>query len=301
MRLSEIYESRSTPVLYHSTSPHIVVDMLKKQRIEFGISVSGSDSEYQRGYPYYLSCARVPYGRYISGHNVATQIEFNRDWFAQRFKIVPIDYWGDIGKIAGPDKFEYEDRILSKKPTVKIDSGTIKAIHQLVELKDDWGRSGIRKLALVAITSGVPYYIYTDKDAFYRADVSGATTLKQAGLLVPNNQPPSYYTRNPKKWLNPYLEFIHKKATTELSPEAKKLVHRFTYSYYERDMINSIEADIHNGRSMNRAETSNFVQTLHRVGVRTVKEFYDMMKHKWSEITQQEENEKKLGVAKITT
>jgi hypothetical protein len=265
--------------------------MLKKQRIEFGISVAGSDSEYQRGYPYYLSCARVPYGRYVSGSPVATQIEFNRDWFSQRFKIVPIDYWGDIGKRAGSDKFEYEDRILSKKPAVRIDSNTIRAIHQLVKPEDDWGRKWIRELALVAKTSGVPYYVYTNKDAFYRADVSGATTLKQAGLLVPNKQLPSYYARSHKKWLSPYVELIHKKAMGELSPEARKLVGRFTYTYYERDMINSIEADIHNGRSMYRTETSNFIQTLRRVGVRTVKEYYDMMNQKWSEIAQRENND----------
>lgn len=289
MKLSDLIEARLEPVLYHYISAHHAAEMITTGRIQFGIaSGTKSDNDYQRGYPYYLSCARVPYGEYAAGANVATQIEFNRNWFAQRFKIVPIDYWGKMGKVM--NKFEYEDRILSKKPEVRIDpKQAIRAIHQLVKPGDDWGRRWIRKLVLAAKTNQIPVHVYTDKNAFYRADTSQSVPLDQAGLLTPDKEPPLYSSRVSRKWLSKYKEFIFKKSVSELSPEARKILPRFTMPYYERDMINSLEADIHNGRSMHREETAKFVQAIHSIGARTVKEFYDAMSAKWTKLEKDHE------------
>jgi hypothetical protein len=83
-------------------------------------------------------------------------------------KIKPIDYWAspkESKKLIRPFGNEYEDRVLSHKPTIDIPEDSSKLIHSIHVLHSpnyDFPHN-TRKLLLKAKTMGIPISLYNNR------------------------------------------------------------------------------------------------------------------------------------------
>lgn len=115
LHIWELFLESKNPlgVLYHHTSLNNVVDIIESDKFYLTFA-SGANERLTKGKKmFYLSTTRTPVGEYGYPYykgNIQVLIVLDSGKLAQRYKIVPIDYWGrQVFK-----KDEAEERVLSE-------------------------------------------------------------------------------------------------------------------------------------------------------------------------------------------
>lgn len=231
MKINEILIEAATDIIYHYTGIRPALRILQSGNFELSRS-TGNKSEEQYappGYDYFFSTTRSKTGDYHRGvGNGAVMFVLDGQWFNQKYKVKPVDYW-DRAWLQSPDRSrEAEDRVFSKTPEIPI--GGVRAIHALIKEHDDWRSPELRMMLLAAKKRGLPIYMYNDEAAWRLQDTRKSLSVQQMAPLLKGQLPVPQQYRPARDYLEPWLELVYKKKKTDLSPEGEKL--RYNLVYY---------------------------------------------------------------------
>jgi len=283
MRAQEFIVEGATSVLYHYTSVNAALNILQQGAFQLSSSM-GTSAEQQyapEGYNYFLSTSRVKsgdYARYVGSSGVMFVLDGN--WLSQRYPVKPMDYWERAWlQSDGTRTRESEDRVFSREPEISI--APVKAMHVLIKEQHEYRSPQIRQLMILAKRQNIPAYLYTDESAWRLQDRRRAVTPKQAGELL-RGQEPKRTTWPARTYLDRWLELIHKKNKSELSPEADKL--RYNLQYYSADGDHQLGVDLGNARKPDagdRYQAVKIIDYMRRNRLRTPADLVDAMRDKW--------------------
>ena len=249
----------ATDVLYHMTSTRSAANILADGVFKLASSVGTKAEEKYAppGRPYFLSTSRSKAGDYSrSVGTSAVMFDLNGQWLAQRYQVKPIDYW-DRAWLNNPERTsESEDRVFSKDPEISI--ACVTSVHALIKTADEWRSPYTRQVLLLAKQRGIPAFLYTDPKAWKLQDTRNAVSPQQASALLKGSVPVRTQYKPASSYLEPWLELIHKKAKSELSPKAEKLRYNLVYyglRYPNED--NGLADDMNNSRKPDSPDYAN--------------------------------------------
>jgi hypothetical protein len=237
MNLYDLFEG-ATDVLYHYTGIRPALKVLQSGMFELSRSTGNKSEENYApaGYDYFFSTTRSKTGDYhrMVG-NGAVMFVLDGQWFGQRYKVKPIDYW-DRSWLQTHDRTrEAEDRVFSKTPAIPI--GGVRAIHAFINEHNEWRSPELRTMLLQAKKLGLPIFMYNNEEAWRLQDTRKALTVQQMAPLLKGVMPVAHQYRPSTDYIKPWLELIHKKSKADLSPEGEKLRYNLVYygSRYENE------------------------------------------------------------------
>jgi hypothetical protein len=292
MKVQELMEGISSKV-YHVTGIKSALEILKNKefRLSSAVDTRSPEIKFQKGKPYFLSVSRNPANDYnMNNAYRSVMFNLNGDWFAQRYKGTPVDYWERMW-LATNRTSEQEDRILSSTPSIKIPdlSKVIEEIHILIKDTDSktddflspiW--SNARKVAIIAKQNNIPVYFYQDMNAYITQDTRKSLDLKNLDVKVTNK---STRTTRRYDYLAAWIELYHKKDKSELSPRADKLRYNLIYSYDDNaDM--GLSNDLNNSRKSNSLGYNEANTLIKLMKNQTPIQFAQMLKNKWKNLNE---------------
>ena len=303
MLLNDLFESVSS-IVYHFTSLPAAAEIMRDNHFRLTAS-SGTKTERDlaRGKEYYLSTTRSRVGDYTlhQFHKSGIVFELNGDWFNQRYKGGPVDYWGkQSGRYYGQGirgrYSEMEDRVFSNEPYIpfpKDPKNLIKSMHilwQYPKFDDPMQNTSLRTILIRAKQLGIPYYIYEGEEEFLLHDKRRAINIDLSKLTNP--QAPKFgdnYPRSEKDWFKGYREVYHAKDKASLSKEGKRVADKIMH-YYD-DAIRGLDADIHNQKRKADPGLIKLLKIFRTMGVNSPQGFVEKMQAKWKPIYQKAEDD----------
>jgi hypothetical protein len=207
-------------------------------------------------------------------------------WFTQRYKVKPIDYW-DRSWLHSPDRSrEAEDRVFSKTPNIPING--IREVHAFIKEQSEWRSPELRNLLILAKKRGIATYMYNDENAWRLQDTRKALSVQQMGPLLKGVMPVAHQYRPSTDYLAPWIELIHKKSKAELSDRAEKLRYNLVYygSRYENE-DSGLSNDLANERKPGNTgydTATKLVQAMRKAGFTTPLQLKNALVKKWENI-----------------
>lgn len=285
--------------VYHYTDIHKAAKILADNKFAFAVS-SGTDSETEKGikgHPYYLSLTRSKVGDYTIHQTYQHGVVFNLngDYFNQRHKGKPIDYWDSWwikqNEVGHKDRSrEMEDRVYSKnmfmdlpkEPTKLIDSIHILSVPPKEKDKTDRRQintnQNVRSIMIWAKTHKVPVFLYTDKKSFLlQKNPQPITPEYVQDQLKGNIKLGDSWGSMKRDYLKRYRELWFKEKVSQLSPEARKLLGRL----YSSETATSMASDIHNSKQGGNRSVEKMLNVFRWAKVSTPKEYIEKMYNKW--------------------
>jgi hypothetical protein len=183
-----------SPILYHLTEPHKLLSMLEDNRIHMTSNIGtrsdiiGNKKKFK---PYYFSMSRVKYGGFNRSFGKDTSVAnlvLDGQKLSYKYEGMPVDYWGpeyrkgnDLDQRLRND--ENEDRIISPDPYIEPLNKYVKEIHLFADSKArEYYKTGeyteegyekhrqIQKIAALAKSLKIPFYVYIDYEPFKLLD-----------------------------------------------------------------------------------------------------------------------------------
>lgn len=285
MHIKDILTESLSRVAYHYTRAGVALKVLKTGVFELSSSIGSVEQGYApEGYNYFLSTTRTRRGGY---HDTIGQdavlFVLDGNWFNDRYKSKPVDYWGD----RDPGKYstrqaEAEDRVFSKEPTIPI--GGVTAIHVYIKPDaDPQIKAIVRKLLIEAKTAGVKAYFYTDEDSWRNFDIRNQGDVS----ILKGQERTGGYVSTHKGWLLPWIELLKAKDETNLSKKAKGYLYNLKYpSDYElKNMAQGLGTDLSNARKPNsgpdREHAISIINYMAKNGLKSLPEFVNALSNKW--------------------
>lgn len=294
MRINEVITESLSRVAYHYTSLPAALRILKSGNFELSSSL-GTPAEQQytmQGRPYFMSTTRTKRGGYhmqsVGSRGVMFVLDGN--WFNQRYKSRPIDYWEDRGKLHTGRTSEAEDRVYSAEPRIPI--GGVVAVHVYNALgRDDADRDAhanalVREILIAAKTQGIPAYFYTDRTNWLNQDTSKTADVK----LLTGQRKPSWY-RPPRRrtYMQNWVELMLANAKNQLSKDADKLRYNLNYDYDRRAAEQALAIDMSNARKPEsgpeRQDLIKIIAYMRQHNLHTIQDFVNSIAAKWKELS----------------
>lgn len=275
-------------VAYHFTNTHAALKILQSGNFELSSAPGSIEQQYMPpGKPYFMSTTRTLTGGYHSGGGFR-KVMFNLDgnWFNQRYKSGPIDYWGNRG--GNMRAAEAEDRVYSAEPTIPIDGVT--AVHVFLNMtsNDEMAvndRAIVRQLLIAAKARGIPAYFYNNHNAWLRQDTRNTADV---GLLTGARSTGYYRGMRRRPYMQNWLELMGATAVSQLHPEADKLRYNLNYDYDRRAAAESLATDMSNARKPDsgpeREQAIKIIRYMRQHGLNTIPEFVDHIAAKWKDL-----------------
>ena len=289
MRFFEIIAESLSRIIYHYTSPRAALKILQSGNFELSSALGSVEQQYApKGKPYFMSTTRTKRGGYHTGgkwRGVLFVLDGN--WFNQRYKSGPIDYWGERG--LGLRASEAEDRIYSAEPTIPV--GGVSAIHVYLNTKNDdseqltHDKSVVRELLIAAKTRGIPAYFYDNHDAWINLDTRRTADVSQ----LTGSRKPSYY-RPPRRrtYMQSWIELMNAKALNQLSKDADKMRYSLQYTYDLKNAADALSNDMSNARKPDsgpeREDAVKIIRYMQQHRLNTIPEFVQHLADKWKAI-----------------
>ena len=201
MQLHGLLNEMLSGDVYHYTSPNAILNILKTNKINLSSNLGGAADQYGNK-PFFLSFSRtgsfkLGYGK--KGGDAKARIIFDGAKLNNRYKSMPVDYWGLKGTadINSRDSFEYEDRILSDKPTIDNALSYIKRIDMLIKDIERYPQYAIRFKQILELTNemNIPAYVYSnEKDASSNTnDINDFILNYNSGDSTPDNREDKFF------------------------------------------------------------------------------------------------------------
>lgn len=265
-------------------------------------STLGAQSEEEfakKGYPYFLSTTRTRVGGYhgYTG-NDAVMFVLDGDWFNDRYKSKPVDYWasknhetGEITSYRDPLKShhkeaEAEDRVLSKTPTIPIDGVT--AVHVLIKSDNtnEYAGGWARTVIINAKRRGIKAYLYDDEKAWRALDTRNSIPLSKNPVL---RGPQHIVTRqsmyNRKGYLHPWVQLITATDKSQLTKDADKLRYSLGYTYDTQNAAQGLGTEMSNARKpasgIDRENATKIISYMNQNKLSNLKDLVEYLKKKW--------------------
>lgn len=312
MLVTDLFESVSS-IVYHFTRLYNAAQILSDARFQLTVS-SGTDTELalQKGNkPYYLSTTRSKVGDYTLHNFFKDGVVFvlNGDWFNQRYKGGPVDYWGGTRLQSSETGLkgrysEMEDRVFSDKPYIPLPKDpkqVILAVHILYKPDNDTRRNPyMRKLLTKVKQMSIPHYVYDDEKAFVLQDTRKAIPIDSAFIAQISQQDPildkPWPARQPTDYLKGWREIYHINDKNKLSKEGKRAADKVLY--YLKDAYSGLGADIHNVKAKGDPGLIKLIKIFKKMGISSAKQYVDAMRAKWEPIYKKAEEDYWAEIAK---
>lgn len=289
MRAVEFIVESLSRVAYHYTNPQAALKILSSGEFQLSAAPGSIEQQYSPpGRHYFLSATRTKTGGYHQGGKYrGAMFVLDGDWFNQRYKSGPIDYWGNRG--AGMRPSEAEDRIYSAEPTIPI--GGVSAIHVYLNTKNEDSEqlqhdsSVVRQLLIAAKSRGIPAYFYDNHNAWMLQDTRHTGDVSK----LTGSRKPSYYRgMRRRSYMESWLELIGANAQNQLTKDADKLRYNLNYDYDRRAAAESLATDMANARKPDsgpeREDAIKIIRYMNQHKLNTIKEFVDHIAEKWKNI-----------------
>lgn len=294
--------SGALDVLYHYTSLHAAAQIMTDN--EFSLSpIVGTGAELDLGLKnlYFLSTSRIKFGGYARSQVYKFGVTLNLDGrkLSHKYSMSPVDYWGREWRESMKSNGIKTEEILGKNENeerVFIDQPYIPAKPYITEIHifvtpdpTEWSYTKAHQNALKIISaakkSSIPVYLYDDLDNFKLQNVS--KSLSYSDLPAPEKEEKSKpYYRGEKeradRTFDKYLELYYATDVSKLSKEANRLAYNLTVGgMYLRDIITSLENDIHNSRSTKNKflneKLYRLLKLLQKHKTKNIKEFVELV------------------------
>lgn len=297
MRIIELLEG-ATDVLYHYTSLHATADIFREGAFLLSAAL-GTRSELSLqppGHAYYFSTTRSKTGRYhrfVSDN--AVMFVLDGQWFQQRYKVKPVDYWAGMSDTETHS--ESEDRVYSKENRIPL--GGVRALHILFRHADGTESSLLRKILISAKTRGIETHVYDDLQSWRLQNVRGALDTDDILTLTQGEISPDYraYTARraaEKTQILPrdiaaWVELLKTPASqyNKLSPITGKLAFAFRHNreYDVLSYMTSLKNDIHNYRSARSGpeykHLVKLIRAMRKLGITDIEDLVQYLRDKW--------------------
>lgn len=283
MRAAEFIVESLSRVAYHYTNLSAANKIL--QSGEFHLSAAPGSVEQQyapAGKPYFLSTTRTKTGGYHQGnHWRGAMFNLDGNWFNQRYKSSPVDYWGNRG--SGLRASEAEDRVFSAEPTIPI--GGVTAVHVYVADEEQQNRAFARQILIAAKTQGIPAFFYDNYKDWVAQDTRKTANVSQ----LKGSQSPGYYRGMRRRtYMHNWLELMGATARNQLSKDAERTRYNLNYDYDRDDAAKSLEVDMANARKPDsgpeRDTAVKIIRYMNQHKLNTIRQFVDHIAAKWKNI-----------------
>ena len=311
MRLFDLLNEAVSSVVYHYTNLDAASKILTTGQFALSSTLGSIEEKYSPpGYPYFLSTTRTRRGGYhsIAIGDGAAMFNLDGNYYNQRYKGGPIDYWGDRHNDYGRTA-EAEDRIFSKEPTMPI--GGITSVHIFVKplnpatvpgsSNDKWARDSLssygaraRTALLAAKKAGIPAYLYEDRTGWVNQDPKARIAITGSRETLRGQIPMYNPSHPPRQYMAKWLELIYKDSTATLGKENAGDLHSLVYDdpYWLKEMIASLSGELGNARKpsagSDREVAVKIISYMNRNGLRTVEDFILALRKKWTIIINKE-------------
>ena len=306
MRLFDLLTEAVSSVVYHYTNLDAASKILTTGQFALSSTLGSIEEKYApKGYPYFLSTTRTRRGGYHSNAIGDGAAMFNLDgnYYNQRYKGGPIDYWGDRHNDYGRTA-EAEDRIFSKEPTMP--AGGITSVHIFVKPMDAkererWGQANAaraRTALLAAKKAGIPAYLYEDRLGWVNQDPKARIAITGSRETLRGQIPMYNPSHPPRQWMAKWLELMYKDSTKALSTQNFGDLHSLIYNdpYWLKEMVTSLASDLSNARKpsagADREVAVKIISYMNRHGLHTVTDFIMALRKKWTIIKNKEQEAK---------
>lgn len=294
MYLNELFESLSR-VAYHYTNTMAALKILKSGEFQLSSALGSVEQQYMPpGRPYFMSTTRTKTGGYHQGgmrRGVLFVLDGN--WFNQRYRSGPIDYWGNRG--TGYRASEAEDRVYSAEPTIPI--GGVTAVHVFLNVEGEdteqqaHDQSIVREILIAAKTQGIPAYFYTDKAAWLAMDTRKTADVSQ---LTGSRKPSWYRPMRRRSYMQNWLELMQAQAQNQLSKDADHTRYNLNYDYDREEAAKALANDMSNARKpdsgQDRDDAVKIIRYMQQHRLNTMRDFVDHIAAKWKGIVSQSVN-----------
>ena len=159
--------------IYHYSYPSPIANILKTNTINLSTTLGGSADKFGDRF-FFLSLSRTKSLRqgYKAGVNrEMTRIVFDSKKLNARFRSIAVDYWQLKGAKStsrnNPSAFEYEDRLISDKPTIDNIRNYIIRIEGVVKPDGSNMAKTTADLISVANSLNIPVQIYANEKDLY--------------------------------------------------------------------------------------------------------------------------------------
>ena len=298
MLIYELLSESVSSIVYHYTGLYNAAQILSDARFRLAASPgTKTELDLQKGNkPYYLSTTRSKVGDYTlhQFYKDGVVVVLNGDWFNQRYKGGPVDYWGRNRSQGDGLKGRYkemEDRVFSDEPYIpfpKHPKDLIKEIHILYLPDNDTRRNQYMRILLTrAKQMGISHYVYEDEAAFVLQDKRKAKPITKefiAALANPEIQKigTGWPDRPSRDYLKGYREIYYAKDKESLSKEGRTAVDRVLY--HLSDAYSGLEADIHNLKSSADPSLVKLIAIFKKMGITSARQYVNAMRAKWDPI-----------------
>ena len=315
MRIIDLLTEAVSSVVYHYTNLDAAARILTTGEFALSSTLGSIEEKFApKGYPYFLSTTRTRRGGYHSNAIGDGAAMFNLDgnYYNQRYKGGPIDYWGDRHNDYGRAA-EAEDRIFSKEPTMS--AGGITSVHIFVKplpvaavpgsSVDIRARESISSFAarartalLAAKKAGIPAYLYEDRLGWVNQDPKARIAITGSRDTLRGQIPMYNPSHPPRQYMAKWLELIYKDSTKALSTQNFGDLHSLVYNdpYWLKEMVTSLSADLSNARKpsagADREVAVKIISYMNRHGLHTVTDFIMALRKKWTIIKNKEQEAK---------
>jgi hypothetical protein len=270
MKIINLINEMISGDVYHYTSINAVFDILKKNTINLSSSL-GTPADKFGNKPFFLSFSRT--GSFKLGYgqkgdpNIRVRIVFDGNKLNNNFKSMPVDFW-QMKSIDRPtsQKFEYEDRLLSDKPTIPNALDYIKRIELVIKDKERYSKFLIafKKVLMLGNELNVPVLIYdNEKDATNKTNPINNEILNHEYEENTDGDNQSHTPFRHKKLMNQMLALIlyHEKYVADsdlFCQDLEKYVQEQGISVViECDVVHDIIRKLSHGRYANEDFISN--------------------------------------------
>ena len=290
MKAQEFVTESLSRVAYHYTGLAAAQKILQSGQFELSAAPGSIEQQYAPpGKPYFLSTTRTKTGGYHQGSKWrGVMFVLDGNWFNQRYKSGPIDYWGNRG--GSMRASEAEDRVFSAEPTIP--TGGVTAVHVFVDVNQpdsdnlSANTAVARQILIAAKTRGIPAYFYDDHDAWLAQDTRRTADVSR----LTGRRNPSYYRgMRRRSYMENWLELMGAKTQSQLTKDADKLRYNLNYDYDRRAAAQSLETDMANARKPDsgpeRDAAIKIIRYMNQHRLNTMSEFVNHIAAKWKTIT----------------
>lgn len=314
MRLHEFLTETISSVVYHYTNLDAAAKILTTGQFALSSTLGSIEEKFApKGLPYFLSTTRTKHGGYHANSVSDGAAMFNLDgnYYNQRYKGGPIDYWGDRHNDYGRAA-EAEDRIFSKEPTMP--AGGITSVHIYVRPinaveREKYGTSysaRARIALLSAKKAGIPAYLYEDKVGWVNQDPKAHIAITGSRDTLRGQVPMYNPSRPPRQYMAKWLELMYKDSTAALSKQNASDLYSLVYNdpYWLKEMVTGLAGDLSNARKpsagADREVAVKIISYMNRNKLNTVTDFIMALRKKWTIITNKEKEAKTPELADIS-
>lgn len=268
-------------VLYHKTGLHSAVEILKSKKLKLApAGRSQVEVDMNRDYSYYLSFGRTVTAKYNKLSSGTVQLVFDGSALGSRYKIVPVDYWGEDYRKAANGDYEQEDRLLSDKPNIKLVGLT--EVHVFVDRMSDTQRRQLRALALLCKRSGIKVYVYNNQKSAQLLKRSDSVPL--SALTLKTDKPIMRYRERGERrdsGAHAIVELLLKKQGQQLSENADLYLRYIRYGEFAVQYSNVLNNYRHSSEK-EEAKIHDLIRLTKRLGLHNPNEVSDYIKGRWA-------------------